>query len=207
MTSSTLNHVAVQHIMTCTHTGTLNLINGIQGGDLTMTLGAGDFLLIDAGGILDLSATGLGGNGGILNVFDSAAGTSIIINGLDSTPERDDYFMFIWINGKEKLGFSDRRIRLRISPITIIESIKISIDGTQQPIHTIPQPSGIEPDIEIGGIKYKYKGEKDIIFTYTDLNLRTRSQLRLLISGIFIGLLTNLMSEQFLERLKNIKEK
>lgn len=65
-----------------TSTGTLNLVNGIQGGDLTMTLGAGDFLRIDSGGILDLSATGLGGSGGILNIFDSGVGTSVIINGL-----------------------------------------------------------------------------------------------------------------------------
>lgn len=77
--NTTLNAGDNLHI---TGTGRLNIINGINGGNLSLTLGTGNFLRIDSGGILDLSAIASGGNGGILNVFDSGNATSIIINGL-----------------------------------------------------------------------------------------------------------------------------
>ena len=126
--------------------------------------------------------------------------TRLVVEGRDNKYyQRHDKFIFYWMNGKEKISFADRRLRLTMVPIGGILSFQVSFVGSQQLLQESPASSRIKPSAEFGGISYIYEGQESIILVYTERELRNLLQYIVLLSGILIGLATNLISQQIVE--------
>ena len=134
--------------------------------------------------------------------------TRLVVEGRDSEYyQRCDKFIFYWVNGKEKIGFTDRRLRLTMVPISGTLSFQVSFVGSQQLLQESPASSRIKPSAEFGGISYIYEGQESVILVYTELGLRNLLQYIVLLSGILIGLATNLISQQIVEYVEEWRER
>jgi hypothetical protein len=132
--------------------------------------------------------------------------TEISVRSNTSYYESNDYFMFYWLDGGEKISFSDSRIRLKFLATGRKSStvVKVGMTGEQQFIEESPPASDMAPNIEFGGIDHFYRGTNGVIVTYTDINRKNLSQYFLIASGIFIGLSTSMFTQWLAEVLNKI---
>jgi hypothetical protein len=98
------------------------------------------------------------GDGEVLGVRVDWQGpdrTRLIINSSeDPYYSRNDRFLFNWVRGKDKLTFTDRRIRLNVVPVGGSLSLEVSFLGSQRIIQESPPASSTYPDTQYGGITY-----------------------------------------------------
>lgn len=139
------------------------------------------------------------GDGELLGVridWQAPTRTKLIISGSDdSYYSRNDRFLFNWVRGKDKLTFTDRRVRLRIVPIGGSLSLEVSFLGSQRLIQESPPASGTYPNTVYGGITHLYEDQRNVIVTFTENNEQILAQFVLLLAGILIGLSTNLIAQ------------
>ena len=121
--------------------------------------------------------------------------TELITPGQEHYPSKD-HFGFVWVDAREKVSFSDRRIRLRIAaqPNTVL--LRVQFFSSYQVSQEYPPHSDVEVRPEEDLIIYTYPGE-EIILTYSDPTLQKLEQYVLLFAGILIGVATNIVTEFF----------
>lgn len=130
-----------------------------------------------------------------------------------------DRFDFVWVNGKETMSFTDRRLRLGLSTeLPLFDQLhntnpalsghrqgKVSMEasfvGSQQLSIEAPKASDPEgrPDVQHGAITRDYPGADYMIVVYTEINMRTLSRYIDLIAGVLIGMATNLLIQHFVQ--------
>jgi len=146
------------------------------------------------------------GDGEVLGVsidWEGPTQTRLKINSSDDRYyARNDRFIFIWVKGKDKLTFADRRIRLNVIPVQGSLSVKVSFLGSQRLIAESPPASQTEPDTEYGGVSHLYKDQRTVVTTFTENNEQILAQFILLLAGILIGLSTNLLTQFIAQKLE-----
>jgi hypothetical protein len=128
-----------------------------------------------------------------------------------------DRFNFVWVNGKETMSFTDRRLRLSLSTelpyaYQIMNpswsghrqgkmSMEVSFVGLQQFSTEAPQASHPEgrPDVKYGAITRDYPETDYVMVVYTEINKRTLLGYIQIIAGVLIGVATNLLTQHFVQ--------
>jgi hypothetical protein len=135
-------------------------------------------------GTVEAAAKGDGELLGVKVDWQRPTSTKLIINGMDDPYySRNDRFLFNWVRGKDKLTFTDRRIRLNIVPVGGSLSLEVSFLGSQRLIQESPPASSTYPDTEYGGINHLYKDQTNVIVTFTENNEQILAQFLLLLAG------------------------
>ena len=108
-------------------------------------------------------------------------------------PSRD-HFGFVWVNARERVSFSERRIRLRILPQSGTVVLKVQFFSSYQITREYPThfDADVRPEDDL--IVYTYPGD-ELILTYNDPTLQKMEQYILLFAGILIGVATNIVTE------------
>jgi hypothetical protein len=110
-----------------------------------------------------------------------------------------DIFSFYWKRGKEKLSFTDYLMRISMAPSSGKLSLEVSLLGSQQILRESPVATRVEPQILYGREQHLYLNEHNVMISYTELDRKNLSQYIILLSGILIGLGSNLISQQVIE--------
>lgn len=126
----------------------------------------------------------------------------------------NDYFMFYWKNGKEKITFTDSRIRLQVVPINSNDSITLKIGLTENNSLTneTPEASKVIPNIDMGAIERIYNNDSNgsgnmILVSYLDLNKKRIADFLLILSGLFIGIGTSFLTNWLISEIDLLRRR
>lgn len=131
-----------------------------------------------------------------------------------SNTETSYRISFIWRNGIEGYGFSERLLRFGLSQNTIGDRfvVKVYQNINISTLEESPSPDTIEVDPNFGQHVKIYTPTWDsynnyrISMLYIDENYRVIGQFLLLLSGVIIGIGTNLISQALIEKYAGSKQ-
>lgn len=114
-----------------------------------------------------------------------------------------DRFAFVWLQGKERESFTDRRLRLGVQTLIDQDKIRfqIGLRGSQLKNKDAPESSNrdVAPNVWTGALMYDYPDTSAVLMSYTELRLRTLSVYLLLLSGVLLGAGVNLVTHFLVE--------